>query len=433
MSIPNIVISKSATQGTDKLPESVQVSMTAKSPAKPPLIFTKTKVNEKFIDISDSDHVSLSNNKVVSLFSGAGGLDIGLEWAGFDTAVCVEIDVDCRETLRVNRPQWKLFENADGRIPGDIRSISAKELMEFAGLKKGEAALVAGGAPCQSFSNIGKKEGINCPENGNLFLEFLRIVKDVSPSAVLFENVTGITQEKHTEVIKQMRTLLEDAGYGVAHTVLNSANYGVAQRRERFFLLGIKSKRVISPAFPLPTHYKSLDDWKSFTADFDSVPVTLPASWVTLREALSRIPKNSAQRSDYALMNISDVVRERMKHIPPGKNFHVLPMEMRPNCWKHGRHKGLDTFGRLKLDEPSVTIRTAAYNPMKGKYIHPSSDRGLSTHEMAAIQDFPYSWEFKSASRERITLVSGGRQIGNAVPPSLAHALGLAIKLQIAD
>lgn len=432
MSIPNTTTSKNAAQGTDQPLKSVQFfTMKAKSRAMLPLFFTKMKTTEKFIDISEANNVSLNNNKVVSLFSGAGGLDIGLESAGFSTAVCVEIDADCRETLRVNRPQWKLFENADGRIPGDIRGIGAGELMKIAGLKKGEAALVAGGAPCQSFSNIGKKDGVNCPENGNLFLEFLRIVRGISPRAVLFENVAGITQEKHTEVINQMKTLLEEAGYGVAHTILNSANYGVAQRRERFFLIGIK--RAIKPAFPLPTHYKSMDDWKSFTADFDSIPIMLPAPWVTLEEALSRIPKNSAQRSDYALMNISDVVKERMKYIPPGKNFHVLPMEMRPNCWKHGRHKGLDTFGRLKLDEPSVTIRTAAYNPMKGKYIHPTSDRGLSTHEMATIQDFPYSWEFKSASRERITLVSGGRQIGNAVPPSLARALGLAIKLQIAD
>jgi DNA (cytosine-5)-methyltransferase 1 len=129
---------------------------------------------------------------------------------------------------------------------------------------------------------------------------------------------------------------------------------------------------------------------------------------------------NSKERADFAVMNISDVVRDRMTYISPGENFHVLPMDKRPNCWKNGKHQGTDTFGRLKLNEPSVTIRTAAYNPMKGKYIHPIEDRGLSTHEMAAIQGFPCSWVFKCEKREKITLVVSGKQIGNAVPPRLA-------------
>ncbi len=131
-------------------------------------------------------------------------------------------------------------------------------------------------------------------------------------------------------------------------------------------------------------------------------------------------------------MNISDVVKHRMTYIPQGKNFKVLPMELRPNCWKTGKHQGNDTFGRLIPDLPSVTIRTAAYNPAKGMYIHPFENRGLDTIEMAVLQDFPLDWEYKTSGRDKVTLVSGGKQIGNAVPPGLARALGLAIRKQIA-
>src|SRR6185295_9951519 len=124
-------------------------------------------------------------------------------------------------------------------------------------------------------------------------------------------------------------------------------------------------------------------------------------------------------------------VVKRMTYIKEGENFKVLPMKLRPNCWKSGRHQGNDTFGRLVADLPSVTIRTAAYNPAKGQYIHPFENRGLSTIEMASLQSFPFTWHFKSKNREKITLVSGGRQIGNAVPPRLAQMLGAAIKKQL--
>ena len=127
-------------------------------------------------------------------------------------------------------------------------------------------------------------------------------------------------------------------------------------------------------------------------------------------------------------MNISQVVQDRMALIRQGQNFKVLPMDMRPNCWKEGRHQGQDTFGRLRADRPSVTIRTAAYNPAKGMYIHPYENRGLSSHEMAALQSFPPEWEFKCEGMKKVTLVSVGKQIGNAVPPLMAKAIGLAVR-----
>jgi DNA (cytosine-5)-methyltransferase 1 len=402
------------------------------------MIHKDKKAETRFIDIADFPYGKNGMQfPVVSLFTGAGGIDIGLEQTGFHTAVCVEYDTDCRETLRHNRPEWKLFE--DGvkiekgkmrtRIPGDIRDIDVDELLMYANLEKGKVSLVVGGAPCQPFSNIGKKLGKEDERNGDLFLEFVRMIRGINPEAFIFENVVGITQQKHSDVISYMVDKFKGLGYGISHAILNAANYGVPQRRERFFLIGIKG--VENPAFPFPTHFKDDKHYQTFVKNTEGFSNQKFKKWVSVKDAFKKILKNSEKRSDYALMNISDIVVERMKYIKQGQNFKVLPMELRPDCWKSGKHQGNDTFGRLIADLPSITIRTAAYNPAKGMYIHPFENRGLSTIEMAALQSFPFDWYFKSKSREKITLVSGGKQIGNAVPPILAQALGAAIKKQI--
>lgn len=402
------------------------------------MINNKTKPKTRFIDISD---FAFGKNglhfPVVSLFTGAGGLDLGLEESGYHTAVCVEYDADCRETLRYNRPEWKLFEEntkqSKGktlqRIPGDIRDIGVDELLKYSGLKKGDTALVVGGAPCQPFSNIGKKLGKNDEKNGDLFLEFVRMVKGVDPEAFIFENVVGITQDKHSDVINYMIEKFKGLGYGISYTILNAANYGVPQRRERFFLIGIKG--VENPAFPIPTHFKDEKHYQSVIKDLEPFQVPKYKRWVSVKDAFKKLPKKQNERIDYALMNITDVVVYRMTYIDQGENFKVLPLELRPECWKNGKHQGNDTFGRMVADLPSCTIRTAAYNPAKGQYIHPFENRGLSTVEMATLQSFPNDWYFRCVRNDKFTLVSGGKQIGNAVPPLLSKALGAAIKKQI--
>ena len=392
-------------------------------------VYTDTINNINYIDIHDNAVVNRNRPTVISLFSGAGGLDIGLEDAGYDTKVCVEIDEHCRETLKFNRPKWKVFEDNNGRLSGDIRNIEPEELLSFGDLKKGEVDLVIGGAPCQPFSNIGKKLGKDDPSNGDLFLEFVKMIRGINPKAFIFENVVGITQKKHTQVIEYMKEQLAGLGYGLSFSVLNSADYGVPQKRERFFMIGIKG--IENPAFPLPTHIKSKKEWDGFIKNLDNVPSKQPKKWLTVSSALSKISPKDYTRCDYAVMNCTDKVVERMKHIKQGENFKVLPMNMRPNCWKNGKHQGHDTFGRLKSNEPSVTIRTAAYNPSKGRYIHPTENRGLNTLELAALQSFPKKWVFKTKGRDKVTLVSGGKQIGNAVPPLLAKAIGQAILMQL--
>lgn len=387
----------------------------------------------KFIDILDADTYQMNDNenKVISLFSGAGGLDIGLEQAGFDTAVCIEIDQHCRETLRHNRPNWKLIESDKNgtRAPGDIRKISVSEILKASHLEKGQAALVVGGAPCQPFSNIGKKMGKECPENGDLFLEFVRVIKGVNPKGFIFENVSGITHSKHSSVLNYMKEQLSGLGYCVSAKVLSAANYGVPQKRERFILIGMKGN--ISPAFPLPTYFKNKEQFRRIIDSFNEAPPIKFRKWKSIGKAFAKLPKNYQQRDDFCVMNISDIVQKRMQKIGPNENFKVLPDAMLPNCWKSGKHQGADTFGRMDINDVSNTIRTAAYNPSKGKYIHPTEHRGLSSIEMASLQSFPMNWHFKIIGKSKMTLKSAGMQIGNAVPPDFAKAIGDALKKQI--
>jgi DNA (cytosine-5)-methyltransferase 1 len=386
--------------------------------------------DHRYVDIRDADSQPPSQNTVISLFTGAGGLDIGLEDAGFETAVCVEIDEHCRETLRVNT-DWPIFEktNGEGRAAGNIREIGADELLAFADLEKGEPALVAGGAPCQPFSNIGKRNGRDDPKNGDLFLEFVRIVRGTKPKAFLFENVAGITQSRHEEVINYMTEKFEGLGYSITWNNLNAADYGVPQKRIRFFLVGILGSE--EPAFPLPTHYESKKRWHEFISNLDRDPEYLPLEWKSVAEAFKRIPDDFKDRPDYVQMNHTERVRKRMEYVGPGENFKVVPDEHLPNCWTNGKHQGQDTFGRMEWDEPSNTIRTAAYNPSKGKYIHPEENRGLNSYEMKVLQGFDPDWELKLADREGMTLKSAGNQIGNAVPPPLAEAIGRALAIQL--
>lgn len=348
--------------------------------------------------------------KVISLFTGGGGLDIGLEAVGFEVAACVDINKPSWQTIAANT-NWPIYKDNDG----DLFNITTDALLKFAKLERGEAALVVGGAPCQPFSNMGKKLGAQS-HDGRLFREFVRIVDEARPRGFIFENVQGMSQSKHHEVFNYFQKVFERCGYTLCTSVLNSADYGVPQLRKRLFVLGVRG--VSSVHIPLMTHS---NDTTLTTKGSQLIYPDLPWSieeHVSVGEAFRAIPKLRFKQPDCLRMNVGDTIKDRMALIKQGENFHVLPMNMRPRCWKNGKHQGADTFGRLRLDMPSVTIRTAAYNPTKGRYIHPRENRGLNTVEMAALQGFPSHWKFHGP------LVAVGRQIGNAVPPPLAEHIG---------
>lgn len=341
---------------------------------------------------------------LISLFTGAGGLDLGLEESGFQLRVCIENDKWCTETLKENKPNLPIINE-------DINDVSAREILEKAGLRVGETVLLSAGPPCQSFSMLGKKGGTNDPR-GKLLFKTIDLIRDIKPLVFLVENVEGLGTMQKGKILKEAVKLFNFNNYEVNYEVLNAANYGVPQKRKRVFILGYRKEKRLSFPEGLYGNKKNVENVKN---------------WSTVEETLEKLYSHAgwAERSDNKGFRHSKEMVERMKMIEPGKNFKILPMHMRPKCWKNGKHQGADTFGRMKAGEPALTIRTSAYNPTKGRYIHPWENRGLTTLEMAALQTFPYEYRFKGP------LVEIGKQIGNAVPPLLAKCIGESIIEQI--
>ncbi len=198
-----------------------------------------------------------ASNRVISLFSGAGGLDLGLERAGFEVGVCVEIDPYFSKTLRVNNPSWPVMQR-------DLQLVTSEELMGVARLEAGDAALVVGGTPCQPFSNAGKQKGVDDPR-GKLFREFLRVVNDVKPKAFVLENVPNIMSVNKGQAFKAILSELLGTGYRLTYKVLNAEEYGVPQLRRRIFFLGSREGQEIP--FPKPTHGNHQEAMRLFAMD----------------------------------------------------------------------------------------------------------------------------------------------------------------------
>ncbi|MBP5511685.1 MAG: DNA cytosine methyltransferase [Kiritimatiellae bacterium] len=241
--------------------------------------------------------------RVISLFSGAGGLDIGFHDAGFETAVMVERDPACCRTLRTNMPDTPVIE-------GDINEITTDMILETGHLKPLEAALVIGGPPCQSFSLAGKRMGLDDPR-GRLVLEFIRVVREALPVGFVMENVRGLANWEHGRALE---AILEEATqpvnyrehtyrYEVKYQVLNSAAYGAPQFRERIFIVG---NRVHVPfEFPVPTH----GDVKSTTkVDLFGHKVQ---PYMTVWDAIGNLPP-ATPPSETAL-RVAGTIKERIE------------------------------------------------------------------------------------------------------------------------
>lgn len=223
-----------------------------------------------------------AGNKIVSLFSGAGGLDIGFHEAGFETAVLVERDSACCRTLRANMPNVPIIE-------GDINEISTAQILSAAHLKPLEAALVIGGPPCQSFSLAGRRMGLNDPR-GKLVLEFIRVVREALPIGFVMENVRGLANWENGRALDAIieeatQPILyngENYRYDVSYKVLNAASYGAPQFRERIFIVG--NRLHVPFRFPPPTHG---DVKEAATLDLFEGEV-MP--YVTVEDAIGGLP-----------------------------------------------------------------------------------------------------------------------------------------------
>ena len=349
------------------------------------------------------------NRDVISLFSGAMGLDIGLEKAGLNVVIGQDFDESCVKTMQAN---------GHNVLGGDIREIDPRKLLELTGLSVGEPFLICGGPPCQPFSTAGKRLGINDPR-GSLFMDFIRMIDHIRPRFFVMENVKGIMSAplKHVPLAERdendpeqrLGTVLDvilaefdKLGYKTVYGVLDAVNYGVPQFRERFVLIGSRDNEDIF--LPLPTHFQMHQD-KSY-------------QWKTVREAIADLEFDKGECA-----TLSEERLKFLKMIPEGGNWRDLPENIIPiamgGAYKSGGGK-VGLYRRLSYDQPSPTVVTSPVQKAT-MMCHPTQDRPLSIKEYARIQQFPDNWIFTGTTAAKY------RQIGNAVPVGLAEAIGKAV------
>jgi DNA (cytosine-5)-methyltransferase 1 len=339
----------------------------------------------------------------VDIFSGAGGMSLGAEWAGVSVKVAIEADQFAAATYSHNHVGTDVIQR-------DIRDVRKLKFER----KKGEPLIVFGGPPCQGFSTSNQRtRSLSNPTNW-LFKEYLRIVKQTSPDWVVFENVKGILETENGLFFEYILKGIEKLGYTTSHFVLNAKDYGIAQNRSRLFVIG--SKNGINVSIPAPSNKKpytvndALHDLPVLQNgdSFDVLPYASLAMSVYARR-LRR--KWECSPNHHVTWNAPHII-ERYKHIPQGGNWESIPEHLMKNYTDRTRcHTGI--YRRLESDKPSVVIG----NFRKNMLVHPTQDRGLSIREAARLQSFPDSYEFKG------TIGFQQQQVGNAVPPLLAKAV----------
>lgn len=323
----------------------------------------------------------------IELFAGAGGLALGLEKAGFEEVGLVEFDKTACETLRINRPKWNVIEE-------DIVEVSKRNLLKEFKLKSGELDLLSGGYPCQSFSYAGKKLGLE-DVRGTMFYYYAEFIKQLQPKMFLVENVKGLTTHEGGKTIQTMIDVFEELGYKVKWKVLNAWDYGVAEKRQRVVIIGIRNNLVdkVNFEYPLPHEYK---------------PV--------LRDVLQNVPDSIGAKYPESKRKVFDLV-------PPGGYWRDLPDDVAREYMKSCYFMGGGRTGiarRLSWDEPSLTLTCSPMMKQTDR-CHPDESRPFTTREYARIQSFPDEWNFAGKMRDIY------KQIGNAVPVNLAKCVGESI------
>lgn len=326
--------------------------------------------------------------KTLSLFSGAGGLDIGFHNAGFDIKQCVEIDKRFCETLKYNK---KYFNNSE-ILNEDISKL------ELSNLKKGYKVII-GGPPCQSFSQSGFRRGLQDPR-GLLFQQFVNILKYTKSDVFLFENVRGLLYANGGEALKEITNQFRDIGYDLEVRLLNAADYGVPQFRERIFILGSKIGKL---KFPYPTHGPDSLDNRPFTSVLDSI-----------KDIFNKNEKKQIMTGKYGHL---------LSEVPEGHNYSFFTEKMGyPNPVFGWRTKFSNFLYKLDRHQPSRTIQA-----QPGKYSGPFhwNNRKLTTEELLRIQSFPKDFTFIGGTSVAL------HQIGNSVAPLLSYKIATSIKKQI--
>lgn len=348
-----------------------------------------------------------TSRSVLSLFTGAGGLDLGLEAAGFQTVLCVENDPVARATLAGNRPGWTLAE------PGDIFALEPEHMLRQAGLRPGELTLLAGGPPCQPWSRAaswanGSPNGLADSRSSTLHA-WLRALAHARPEVILLENVQGLSSLNGGEGLKLLLrgvaevNALAGTAYNPAVFSIDAAGFGVPQHRRRVFMLAHRGGRPFTA--PAPTH-----------GDGGVAGVQEP--YLTAWDAIGDLDRRPADDG----LRPSGKWADLLPTIPEGGNY----------LWHTARGGGVPLFGwrtrfwsfllKLAKDRPAWTI-SASPGPATGPFHW--GNRLLSSDELARLQTLPSAYRVVGNRRQV------QRQIGNAVPSALAELLGLEIRRQL--
>lgn len=340
----------------------------------------------------------------VDLFAGGGGLSVGLKDAGFLVCAAVEIDKEAAQTYRANHPETVLFEK-------DIRQITGLEIVSTSPTNKVD--LISACPPCQGFSSLTAKYKRIDPRN-ELIFEFVRLVKEIEPLAIMMENVPGLAK-RGSSLFEQALADFRALGYQFESKILEVADYGVPQRRTRLVLLGSKDGTIpIPPATHAQFKEKGKHRWRSVR---DALSVYKLGKAVELTQTL-KYPKGPQEFNWHVTRTLSALNLRRLKSLSAGEDRTSIPMSLRPDCHKESDSGFSNVYGRMSWGKPSPTITGGCTTLSKGRFGHPRSNRTISLREAALLQTFPIDYKIDTPLME-----SACRIVGNALPPLFAKTL----------
>ncbi len=328
--------------------------------------------------------------KVISLFSGCGGLDLGFERAGFDIPVANEFDKTIWPTFKANHPKTHLIE-------GDVRQVNKEDIAEFL---DGDVDGIIGGPPCQSWSEAGALRGIE-DERGQLFFDYIRILKDFQPKFFLAENVSGMLANRHSEAVQNILKLFEGAGYDVSLTLVNAKDYGVAQERKRVFYIGFRKDLNIKFEFP-----------KGSTEEDDKKITLRDIIWDLQFTAVPAAPKN--KHNPEAINN---------NEYFTGAYSTIFMSRNRVKSWDEQGYTVQASGRQCQLHPQAPKMVKVGKNDCR--FVEGKEDlyRRMTIREVARVQGFPDDFQFIYDDTD-----TAYKMIGNAVPVNLAYEVGSAIK-----
>lgn len=344
---------------------------------------------------------------MIDLFAGCGGISQGFRATGqFESVAAVEHDRDAAATYAANF--------------GD--HVSVADIADWVRGSIPRAEVVVGGPPCQGFSALGRQDEAD-PRN-QMWRHYVTTLRLVRPAVFVMENVPQFLNSVEFTLLQRMTRKRGDLeNYALEAHILNSADYGAPQARRRAVVIGrLRDLKEFGAPEPLENR-RTVRDALQGTLDPYVERTTLPQSWVEFKGM--QVPGEFKLHDLHITRKPTELSLARYRAIPAGGSRKDLPDALLAPCWRKHKTGAGDVMGRLSWDKPSVTIRTEFYKPEKGRYLHPDQDRPITHAEAALLQGFDDDFKWCG------TKVSIARQIGNAVPPRLAEALGRHLATRI--